>query len=92
MLEIRLARFAAKQLRKAPRVIQLKLRDWVNAIQDYGLAEVRQQPGYHDEPLKGRREGQRSVRLNRQWRAIYTLEADDSITLITIEEVTPHDY
>jgi hypothetical protein len=35
---------------------------------------------------------QRSIRLSRQWRAIYEVRTDGGIQLITIEEVTPHVY
>jgi proteic killer suppression protein len=52
---------------------------------------VRKAPGYHDEPLLGDRKGQRSIRLNKQWRAIYRILAQ-KIEFILIEEVTPHDY
>ena len=33
-------------------------------------------PGYHDEPLKGHRAGQRSIRLSRAYRAIYEIKED----------------
>jgi proteic killer suppression protein len=37
--------------------------------------------------------GQRSIRLNRQWRAIYTLESDAArIEFVRVDEVTPHKY
>lgn len=46
---------------------------------------------FHDEPLTGNRQGQRSIRLNRQWRAIYCIHENGNI-YIEILEVTPHDY
>ena len=60
-------------------------------VQEDGLDEARKIPGFHDEPLHGHRRGQRSIRLNRQWRAIYKLEENREIH-IEILEVTPHDY
>jgi toxin HigB-1 len=85
-------RQAQKQLRKAPEQVASKLKAWSLAVARDGLTEVSLIPGYHDEPLKGQRQGQRSIRLNLQWRALYSVEADGTITLVTIEEVTPHDY
>ena len=57
-----------------------------------GIREIRKRKGYHDEPLKGKRKGQRSIRLSRAWRAIYIEEKDGIINLIIVEEVTHHDY
>ena len=61
-----------------------------------GLETVRAIPGYHDEALKGKRTGQRSVRLNIAWRAIYTIEKDESgeeiVRLVTVVEVSKHEY
>ena len=48
--------------------------------------------GYHDEPLKGRRLGQRSIRLNKAYRAIYELKNNGTTELVHIEEVNKHDY
>ena len=53
---------------------------------------MRKNKGYHDESLKGKRKGQRSVRLSRSWRAIYREEKEGTINLIIVEEVTKHDY
>jgi proteic killer suppression protein len=49
---------------------------------------MRRIPGYHDEPLKGKRKSQRSVRLNRSYRLIYT-ESDMTILVL---EVNKHEY
>jgi len=43
---------------------------WIEAVEEDGLEATRRVPGFHDEPLKGPRRGQRSIRLSRQWRAI----------------------
>jgi toxin HigB-1 len=79
-------------LRKIPVHIVKKLQAWVDDVGHHGLREIRKIPGYHDEPLKGKRAGQRSIRLNKAYRAIYTIEADDSINFVEIREVNKHDY
>jgi proteic killer suppression protein len=80
-----------KSFSKIPLPIKKKLFTWVAAVEERGLNEVRKIPGYLDEPLKGDRQGQRSIRLNKQWRAIYRI-INKKIVFVLIEEVTPHDY
>jgi proteic killer suppression protein len=81
----------SKYFHKIPLPIKRKLFTWVAAVEERGLNEVRKIPGYHDEPLKGNRKGERSIRLNKQWRAIYRV-IHKKIEFVLIEEVTPHDY
>ena len=81
-----------KQLDKLPEHIVRKFYAWVMAIELAGLNEVRKKPGFHDEPLKGNRKGQRSVRLNVAYRAIYVERHDGSVELIEVIEVNKHDY
>jgi toxin HigB-1 len=81
-----------KQLRKVPEYVVDKLRAWAMSVELAGLNEVRKIPGYHDEPLKGDRKGQRSIRLTKSYRAIYTQERDGIINLIILEEVNKHEY
>lgn len=83
-------KFAEKQLKKLPTPIKETLRYWAESVERFGIREVRKLSGYHDEPLKGDRKGQRSVRLNRAYRAIY-METIDGIE-ITVIEVNKHDY
>lgn len=59
--DIELSKQAKKDLARIPRHIVEKLFAWVDAVEDQGLDEVRKRPGYHDEPLKGKRRGQRSI-------------------------------
>jgi toxin HigB-1 len=82
---------AKKQLIKAPRRIAVKLLHWARSVELLGLEEVRKIPGFHDEPLKGERYGQRAIRLNRAYRAIYIIK-NDSVEFVSVEEVTKHDY
>mgnify|MGYP000141070082 CR=1 FL=1 len=81
-----------KALRKLPSHIVSKLRFWAQDVETYGILQIRKLPGYHDEPLKGKRKGQRSIRLSRSYRAIYTESKKGEIHLITIEEVSKHEY
>ena len=53
---------------------------------------MRRIPGYHDEPLKGRREGQRSSKLSRSYRVIYEEFSNGEVEIINIMEVSKHDY
>lgn len=61
-------------------------------VERVGLAEVRKLSGYHDEPLKGTRKGQRSIRLNRAYRAIYIEHKDGKIQIVEVIEVSKHEY
>ena len=81
-----------KQLDRVPEVIARKFRLWVALVEESGIREVRKHKGFHDEPLKGRRRGQRSVRLNRAYRAIYVEREGGKVELIEVLEVNKHDY
>jgi proteic killer suppression protein len=48
------------------------------------------QKGMHFEKLKGDRKGQRSIRLNQQWRLILSVEHDADGTLIWIIEIADY--
>lgn len=87
-----LSRTAEKQLRKAPRHVAAKLLEWIDGVEEEGLEETRRIPGYHDEPLRGDRKGQRSIRLSGSWRAVYVMIGWQNVQGIRIEEVTNHDY
>jgi proteic killer suppression protein len=87
-----LSRRAQKDLRSAPQHVATKLLYWVREVETNSLEETRRQPGFHDEPLKGRRKGQRSVRLSRAYRAIYVIRRDGSLEFVSVEEVSKHEY
>lgn len=70
----------------------IKLQSWIEAIGISGLREVRKLKGYHDEPLKGSREGQRSIRLSKAYRAIYVVDVTRTVHFVEITEVNKHDY
>ena len=87
-----ISKIAEKNILKIPNYIQTKLRMWVNDVERLGLAEVQKISGYHDEPLKGERKGQRSIRLNKAYRAIYRILDNGKIEFVHIEEVNKHEY
>ena len=78
---------AQKDLAKVPQYIAVKLGAGASLVCEIGLEEVRKVPGYHDEPLKGIRKGQRSIRLSRAYRAIYEIGRDDAVEFVSVEEV-----
>jgi proteic killer suppression protein len=81
-----------KNSNRLPRHIVVKLMAWVDLVEAIGLEATRRIPGYHDEPLHGRREGQRSIRLSGSYRAIYVIKNDLTAEFVSIEEVSKHDY
>jgi proteic killer suppression protein len=83
---------AARDLKKVPDFITDKLYLWKRSVEMVGLEQVRKISGYHDEPLKGDRKGQRSIRLSRSYRAIYEIGSDGKVQFVSVEEVNKHDY
>jgi proteic killer suppression protein len=81
-----------KQLSTLPQHVLNKFRAWALAIQRDGLHETRKLPGLHDEPLQGQRKGQRSVRLNKAYRAIYRLTHSGDLEIVDVIEVNKHEY
>lgn len=79
-----------KQLDKVPDSILKKFMFWVFLVETNGIAETARSPGFHDEPLKGDRFGQRSVRMNKAYRLIYrVIEGRVHIELL---EINKHEY
>lgn len=85
---------AIKDLRKIPKHIRDKLNFWRFFVETKGIIEARKVPGFHDEPLRGNRKGQRSIRLSKAYRAFYIMRDSGEIELEYIEviEVNKHDY
>ena len=90
--DVRLSRVAMRQLRRIPQFIRIKLKSWIEDVETIGLEEVRKVPGFHDEPLHGKRKSQRSIRLNRSYRAVYIIKQNGHIEFVSIKEVSKHDY
>lgn len=87
-----LSRRVQKELKRLPTHIARNLLGWVDSVENDGLEEVRKLPGYHDEPLRGIRAGQRSIRLSRSWRAIYVVRSSGEVEFVRVEEVSRHEY
>ena len=83
---------AEDNLRWLPKHIALKLDAWVESVTVNGLNDTRKIPGFHDEPLKGSRKGQRSIRLSKSYRAIYVICDNAKIEFIEVREVNKHEY
>lgn len=90
--QVFLSRTFEKQLKKVPSFIKEAVAIWVASAESEGLTEIRKAKGYHDELLKGTRKGQRSVRLNRAYRLIYTENNSGIVTIILLLEVHKHEY
>lgn len=92
MVRVVLSKRAQRDLWKLPRHVVDKFDAWVRTVGLRGLEEVRKTPGYHDEPLKGDRQGQRSIRLSLHYRAIYEIKHDGRVEFVSVEEVNKHEY
>jgi proteic killer suppression protein len=88
---VELAPAATKALKSLPSRVVDKLLTWVAGVEEFGLENVRRIPGFHDEPLKGDRAGQRSIRLSIHYRAIYEMKAGE-IRIVRVIEVVKHRY
>lgn len=89
---VKLSKKAEKDLQKIPVHISEKLQIWIDLVENEGLREARKIKSFHDEPLKGQRNGQRSIRLNKAHRAFYRENTQGQVEFIEILEVNKHDY
>ena len=92
IVEVRISKQDEKDLKSVPIHIAFKLQSWIDGVKNEGLREIRKRPGFHDEPLKGKRQGQRSIRLNKGYRAIYKIDTRGTIHFIEVVEVNKHEY
>lgn len=92
IFDVRWNNIVSKELKRMPSHIARKFYAWVSAVRLVGLRKVRQSHGFHDEPLSWERRGERSVRLNRAYRAIYRELRDGTLEIIEVLEVTHHEY
>jgi plasmid maintenance system killer protein len=79
-----------KICRKLPQAIVEKYETWKEVVLVDGPDKLKEYPGLRDEKLKGERGGQRSSRLNLQYRVIYSVERD--VVTVYVLEITPHKY
>ena len=91
MTQVTLKKSVETELKRLPKYIATKFLLWVSMVEEMGLREVRTIKSYHDEPLKGKRFGQRSIRLNRAYRAIYRV-IEAQVEIIEVVEVNNHEY
>ena len=89
---IDLSALVKKQIRRLPVHVGRKLYAWIDMVELKGLEQVRTISGFHDEPLNGKRKGQRSIRLSRSYRAIYRIRKEGDVEFVRIEEVSKHEY
>ena len=89
---VHLSKRAKADLRRVPEYIAQKPTLWIFLVEPTGLDIVRKIKGFHDEPLRGTRQGQRSFRLNRAYRAVYILRANGAVDFVRVEEIHKHDY
>lgn len=92
IFEVTISKRAQKDLIRVPSHVVTKLTFWTDGISYSGLRVMRKIPGFHDEPLKGKRLGQRSIRLTKAYRAIYEIAKNGSIEIVNILEVNKHEY
>ena len=89
---VKLTKTAQKGLASCPDYIASKFKYWVSLVETMGLESVREIKGFHDEPLKGKRSGQRSIRLNKAYRAIDVINQDGGVEIVEVQEVNKHEY
>ena len=89
---VRWDRRVEKQLDVLPTHVVGSFYDWVRAVEREGMRAVRRLPGYHDEKLRGKLAGLRSVRLTRAYRVLY-FETTAGVTHVAqVTRVGKHDY
>ena len=79
-----------KIIAKLPLDVVKKYELWKDIVYRHGPDKLREFPGFHDEKLKGELEGNRSSRLNIQYRVIYSIEKE--IVSVYVIDITPHKY
>jgi len=87
---------ALKQLKKLPAHIRVNYQTWTKLVELNGIRKTRKIKGYHDEPLTGTRQDQRSIRLSKAYRAFY-IEYEGFIEeaiyeIVEVTEVNKHEY
>ena len=81
------SRLIAQQLPKAPSKIQQKYTIWRDRVRQLG---PNLRGGYRVHSLRGKRKGQKSARLSRQWRIIFKVFENELV--VEALELTPHKY
>jgi mRNA-degrading endonuclease RelE of RelBE toxin-antitoxin system len=79
-----------KACKKLPGQVLKKYELWKNIVFRHGPEKLKEFPGFHDEALKGKRQGERSSRLSLQYRVLYRIERN--VVTVYVLEITPHRY
>ena len=79
-----------KVVEKLPLQVVKKYEIWKSIVFRHGPDKLKEFPGFHDEKLKGDREGQRSSRLNIQYRIGYSIEKE--VVMVYVIDINPHKY
>ena len=90
MWHIREHREIQKVCLKLPLPVLKRYELWKNVVFRHGPEKLREFPGFHDEKLKGNREGQRSSRLSLKYRVVYEVERE--LITVFVLEIIPHTY
>ncbi len=83
-------RKVTRKLSRLPLEALKRYQKWKDIVETSGPAGLRLIKGFRDEALRGEWKGNRSSRLNQQYRVIYKIEKDKLFVLVM--ELTPHDY
>lgn len=83
---------AEKDFQTVPKHIRDKLVEWMELVHRNGIDAIRMIPSYQDKALKGKRAGQRSIRLNRGYRAFYLENFSEIVIELIVIEVNKHEY
>ena len=89
---VELTPFVQKKIKKLPHQVIFKLRTWAMQVEMLGIRKVMQTKGYHDEPLQGKRKGQRTIRLNKSYRAFYRILKNGEIEVMEVFDLNKHKY
>jgi toxin HigB-1 len=88
---VQITKRAEKCLKKVPKQVLVNFEVWRGQVVKSGLETVQKVPGYHDEALKGKLAGVRSVRLNDGFRVYYRI-VRGMTQVVRVEEVNKHEY
>ena len=80
----------ARRLSRLPIEILKRYEKWKDIVRVSGPAGLRLIKGFHDEALGGEWQGFRSSRLDRRYRLIYEVLAEE--VRVHVIEITAHDY
>jgi len=79
-----------RKLGKIPAEVLKRYEKWKDIVTISGPQGLRLIKGFHDEALRGERQGFRSSRLGKHHRLIYRRE--DKRLYVKVIDITPHDY